>query len=87
MAELGVDTIAPIVRHGVILDIAGLEGKDALPEDFEVRPAHLSQASKVEVRPDDVVMIRTGWGQFSVTPSGTSTTRLLRDRESKERAG
>jgi len=64
MAELGVDTIAPIVRRGVILDIAGLEGKDALPEDFEVRPAHLSQASKVELRPGDVVMIRTGWGQF-----------------------
>jgi kynurenine formamidase len=64
MAELGVDTIAPIVRRGVVLDIAGLEGKDALPQDFEVTAAHLSQASKVEVRAGDVVVIRTGWAQF-----------------------
>ncbi|MFL6351208.1 MAG: cyclase family protein, partial [Bryobacteraceae bacterium] len=68
MADLGVDTIAPIVRRGVILDIARLEGKDALPEDFEVRPAHLTQAANVEVRPGDVVMIRTGWAQFFSDP-------------------
>src|SRR5688572_8663953 len=29
-----VDTIAPIVRRAVLLDIAGLEGVDALPDDF-----------------------------------------------------
>ncbi|MFL6353598.1 MAG: cyclase family protein [Bryobacteraceae bacterium] len=68
MTDLGVDTIAPIVRRGVILDIARLEGKDALSEDFEVRPAHLTQASNVEVRPGDVVMIRTGWAQFFSDP-------------------
>jgi kynurenine formamidase len=64
MADLGVDTIAPIVRRGVVLDIAGLECKDALPEDFEVTPTHLSRASQVEIRAGDVVMIRTGWAQF-----------------------
>ena len=64
MAELGVNTIAPIVRRGVLLDIAGLEGKDVLPQDFEVTPAHLNQASKVDIRAGDVVLIRTGWAQF-----------------------
>jgi kynurenine formamidase len=64
MAELGVDTIAPIVRRGVLLDIAGLHGRDALPPDFEVTPAHLNQALKAEVRAGDVVLLRTGWARF-----------------------
>src|SRR5438045_2019124 len=64
MTDLGVNTIAPIVRRGVVLDVACLEGKDALPQDFEVTPAHLSQASKAEVRAGDVVLIRTAWAQF-----------------------
>ncbi len=64
MSELGVETIAPIVRRGVLLDIAALEGTDALPADFEVTPDHLNRASKAEVRDGDVVLLRTGWARF-----------------------
>jgi kynurenine formamidase len=64
MTELGVDTIAPIVRRGVFLDIAGLEGKDVLPEDFEITPEHMIKAAKCGIRAGDVVLIRTGWAQF-----------------------
>ena len=64
MSELGVETIAPIVRRGVLLDIAALEGMDALPADFEVTPDHLNRASKAEVREGDVVLLRTGWARF-----------------------
>ena len=64
MAELGVDTIAPIVRRGVLLDIAGLEGTDALPTDFEVTAEHLERALKAEIRVGDVVLLRTGWARF-----------------------
>lgn len=64
MSQLGVDTIAPIVRRGVLLDIAGLEGIEALPQDFEITPDHLTRASKTEIREGDVVLIRTGWAQF-----------------------
>ena len=64
MAELGVETIAPIIRRGVLLDIAGLEGTDALPEDFEVTAEHLDRALKAEVRAGDVILIRTGWARF-----------------------
>jgi kynurenine formamidase len=64
---LSVDTIAPIFRRGVLLDIAGLEGVEALAEDFEITPGHLEQAARaaaVEVRPGDVVLLRTGWARF-----------------------
>lgn len=64
MTQLGVNTIAPITRRGVLLDIAGLEGVDVLPEGFEVTPDHLNRASKSEVKAGDVVLIRTGWAQY-----------------------
>lgn len=61
MADYGVDTVAPIVRRGVLLDIAGLAGVDLLPQDFEITAEHLSQATKNEVGEGDVVLLRTGW--------------------------
>src|ERR1700691_732717 len=62
-----VDTIAPIFRRGILLDIAGQAGVDALPADFEIAPEHLEAAAgaaRVEVRPGDVVLLRTGWARF-----------------------
>ena len=60
--KLSVDTIAPIFRRGVLLDIAGAT---ILPEDFEITPAHLDAASKnVAIRPGDVVLLRTGWATY-----------------------
>jgi kynurenine formamidase len=59
-----VETVAPIVRRGVLLDIAGLEGVDVLPADFEVTPDHLSRASNTEINEGDVVLLRTGWARF-----------------------
>lgn len=64
MSALGVDTIAPIARRGVLLDIARLEGFDILPEDFEITPDHLSRASNVAINEGDIVLLRTGWAQF-----------------------
>lgn len=67
MKLLSVDTIAPILRRGVLLDIAGNRGLDALPPDFTVTPRHLDQAVErqgVVIGPGDVVLLRTGWGAF-----------------------
>jgi kynurenine formamidase len=64
MAEFGVDTVAPIVRRGVLLDIARCEDVDVLPEDFEVTPEHLIRASNIEISEGDIVLLRTGWAQF-----------------------
>lgn len=63
--ELTVDTIAPILRRGVLLDIAGQQSVAALPADFEVTPEHLDAASRgLEIRRGDVVLIRTGWASY-----------------------
>jgi kynurenine formamidase len=64
MSDLGVDTIAPIVRRGVLLDIARLAGFDVLPEDFEITPDHLSGISNIAINNGDIVLIRTGWAQL-----------------------
>jgi len=64
MEEYGVDTIAPIVRRGVLLDIAGLEGVDLLPDDFEITAEHLKGAAKAKIGEGDIVVLRTGWAQL-----------------------
>jgi kynurenine formamidase len=65
MTELGVDSIAPIVRRGVLLDIAGLEGVDVLPLDFEISAEHLSRAAtNDDIGEGDVVLLRTGWARY-----------------------
>jgi len=66
-----IDTVAPILRRGVLLDIAGTAALDALPEDFEIAPAHLEAAERaagVEIRAGDVVLLRTGWGSYFREP-------------------
>jgi kynurenine formamidase len=62
-----VDTIAPIVRRGVLLDVAGRLGDAELPADFNITPEHLESAAKaqgVEIQNGDVVLLRTGWARF-----------------------
>jgi kynurenine formamidase len=59
---LSVDTIAPILRRGVLLNLAG--GKP-LARDFVVNPEHLDQAAKgLTINPGDVVLLRTGWARY-----------------------
>ncbi len=62
-------TIPPIVARGVLLDIAGEKKVDALPGHYGITPADVDaalQRQKVELRPGDVVLFRTGalryWG-------------------------
>ncbi len=62
-------TIPPIIARGVLLDIAALKGVDALPASYPISPADVEAAAQrqgVELRPGDVVLVRTGslryWG-------------------------
>jgi kynurenine formamidase len=58
-----IEMVAPILRRGVLLDIAGLRRLAVLPQEFEIEPAHLEEAVRmqnVEIRPGDVVLLRTG---------------------------
>lgn len=71
LARHGVETIAPILRRGVLLDVAGLFGDKPLPEDFLIEPEHLQEACRVQsvdVSRGDVALIRTGWGQHWPDP-------------------
>ncbi len=65
-SELGVETIEPIVRPGVLLDVAGALGlRPALPavEISPEAPGARRRARGVELAPGSVVLIHTGWGR------------------------
>jgi len=62
-------TIPPVIARGVLLDIAGLKGVEALPAHYAITPTDVDAAvhrQKVMLRPGDVVLFRTGtlryWG-------------------------
>ena len=54
------DGIAPLVRRGVLLDLAR---NGPLDENVEITPAML-EGCGVAIRPGDVVLLRTGWAQY-----------------------
>lgn len=55
------ETIEPIVRRGVLLDVAGAGVLDA---NVEITPEMLEGVRRAEVRAGDVVLIRTGWARY-----------------------
>jgi kynurenine formamidase len=62
--EHGVETIRPIFRRGVLLDIARARKVDVLEPATEVTVADLEAAAKtasVAIHPGDVILLRTGW--------------------------
>ncbi|HEY7403387.1 MAG TPA: cyclase family protein [Candidatus Angelobacter sp.] len=67
MKELAVDSVEPIIRRGILLDIAGQQNVASLPSDFEITPQHMEAAVRAhgaDIREGDVVLLRTGWGSF-----------------------
>lgn len=63
--KYSVDTIAPIFRRGVLLDIAAQQCVDVLPVDFVIKPEHLDGASaEIEIHEGDIVLLRTGWSKY-----------------------
>ena len=62
LRALAVETIAPILRRAVLLDLAR---NGPLEADHEITPAELDQsASGLEIRPGDIALLRTGWAQY-----------------------
>ena len=67
MQKYSVDTIAPILRRGVLLDVAAHVHMEALPVDFVITPDHLdavTKAQKISIGKGDVALLRTGWARF-----------------------
>jgi kynurenine formamidase len=60
-----IDAVPPILRRGVLLDVAGA---DPLPDDHTITPNELAAARRAEIRPGDIVLIRTGWARYFADP-------------------
>jgi kynurenine formamidase len=63
----GAETIDPIFRRGVLLDVARVRGVDALEPAYEITVADLEAAqaaSGTELAEGDVVLVRTGWSSY-----------------------
>ena len=63
----GIDTTPPVVRRGILLDVARALGRKVLPNAFPIGPEQLEKTAKrerVSFRAGDAVLIRTGWAQY-----------------------
>ncbi len=70
-SDLGVDTIAPMVCRGVLLDVADLHGTETLPGGYGITEEDLSAAaskSGAEIEAGDVALIRSGWARHFGNP-------------------
>ena len=66
LTKCGIEQTAPILRRGVLFDVAAYKNTDALPAAYAITASDLEKTAKaqgVELRPGDVALIRTGWGQ------------------------
>jgi kynurenine formamidase len=63
--RLGVETVPPLLGRGVLLDVAGWKGQASLPARHGITADELqccAAAQAVEVKPGDVLLVRTGYG-------------------------
>jgi kynurenine formamidase len=67
---LGIETMAPLVSRGVLLDVAGPK---RLPPEHSITAQELERArdaAGVEIRKGDAVLVRTGYGALWADPAG-----------------
>ena len=70
LQRLGIEHVRPIVTKGVLIDIAGYQGVERLPNGYEVTVEDLLGAlaaqgmSAANVAPGDAVLLRYGWSSL-----------------------
>lgn len=65
-SEHGVETVAPLLTRGLLLDVPSASGRTACDPGEEITPDDLDAAVAAQgttPQPGDVVLIRSGWGQ------------------------
>lgn len=63
--SLGVHTIPPMISRGILVDVAGHKKVTCLDGGYEISLADIKgalAAQGTEMRPDDIVLVRSGWG-------------------------
>jgi kynurenine formamidase len=65
--RLGIETVPPLLGRGVLLDVAGWRRQSPLPRNYGISAEDLescARAEGVDVRPGDVLLVRTGYGSL-----------------------
>ncbi len=63
--KLGIETMAPIVGRGVLLDVAG---ERRLDPDYAITAEDLEKAVRADLRAGDVALVRTGYAALWSKP-------------------
>lgn len=64
---LGAETIPPMIKRGVLLDVPASKGLDLLPEKYQITKEDMEGSLRMtgtEIMKDDVVLVRTGYGKL-----------------------
>lgn len=70
LLKLGIENVNPIVTRGILIDIAGYKGVEALPHSYEVTVADVQGALKKQgiaepsIQPGDALFFRYGWAKY-----------------------
>ena len=85
----GVETIAPIIARGLLLDVPAVLGIDRCAPAYEVTKADLEAAMSLtgtKPRPGDVILVRTGWATALRRPRRLREPEGRHARPRRERA-
>jgi kynurenine formamidase len=64
-SRLGIETVPPLLRRGVLLDVCSHKGERVLPSRYGITADDLASCAatqQVEVQAGDVLLVRTGYG-------------------------
>jgi len=71
LKRVGIDVTPPVIRRGILLDVARTLGKNVLPPAFPIGPKEFEKTVAIEgvtFKAGDVVLIRTGWAKYWKDP-------------------
>jgi kynurenine formamidase len=68
----GADRLPPLIGRGILIDVPAAIGVDVLPDSYAIGPKELGEALRrqgTEIRPGDIVMVRTGRMRYWPDPA------------------
>jgi kynurenine formamidase len=94
LKKLGIEQVGAFFTRGLLLDVCGLRGVDRLPAGYVISADELAACltkAGLEIRPGDVVLVRTGHGKLWMKDNaayaegepglGLAAARFLTDRK------